>query len=152
MKIRSGFVSNSSSSSYVIVIEKSVFDNLLTQLSELQRDILAFLSGREGNENSQTFMGQKVVTIQYTEGNYSTLEDYAPGMGETGYKGILEKRFQEAQAKALAQNEDASYEDVQRILGKVKDEDPDPFEEWESIEEKIDALPKDKVLRFEQDF
>lgn len=152
MKIRSGFVSNSSSSSYVIVIEKGAFDNLLTQLTELQRDIIAYLSGRDGNEKSQMFMGNKVITLQYTEGNYGTLEDYAPGMGETGYRGIQEKRYREAEKKALAENEDATQEDVLRILGKVKDEDPDPFEEWEAIEEKINALPKDKILRFEQDF
>lgn len=150
MKIRTGFVSNSSSSSYVIVLEKSVYDQLVAQLTELQRDILAFLSGRDENATQQ-FMGHTVVTIQYTEGNYSTLDDYAEGMGETGYKGFIEKRLEEVKAKVLAENEDATWEDINKALGKVKDEEPDYREEWEQVVEKINALPTDKVLRFEQD-
>jgi len=145
MKIRTGFVSNSSSSSYVIVLEKSVYDQLLSQLTDLQKDILVFLSGRDESA-TQEFMGHTVVTIQYTEGNYSSLDDYTEGMGETGYQGIREKKLREAQEKALKGDEDATWGDIE-----IEEDNIDAQEEWEKVIEKIDALPKDKVLRFEQD-
>ena len=143
MKTRSGFVSNSSSSSYVIVVEKTEFDKLKATLTDLQKDILAYLSGRG---ESQRFMGNEVVTIQYTEGNYSTLEDYAEGMGETGYQGIREKKLREAKERALKENEDATWEDLE-----IEGDDIDAYEEWEKVIEKIDKLPKEKVLRFDSD-
>jgi len=43
MKIRMGFVSNSSSSSFVIFVKKSDFDKIQATLSDLEKDILAFI-------------------------------------------------------------------------------------------------------------
>lgn len=136
------------------MIEKSVFDNLLTQLSEAQKDILAYLSGRGA---SQKFMGNQVVTIQYTQGNYSSLDDYAPGDGDTSFQEKRSKKIEEAKAKLLEKNPDATWEDVQREIGEAAEEYDEenefsPSEEWEAVVEKIEELPKDKVLQFESDF
>jgi len=40
MKIRNGFVSNSSSSSFVIVTDKETFEDVLNTFSETERDFL----------------------------------------------------------------------------------------------------------------
>lgn len=78
MKIRSGFVSNSSSSSYVIVIEKEAYDQMYSQLSNIQKDIISFL--RDGRVCE--FGSGQAVVIQYVSGNCSTLENYCLGDGD----------------------------------------------------------------------
>ena len=132
MKTRTGFVSNSSSSSYVIVVEKEAFEKLYAQLSDIQKDIAKFLQQYGGGV--ETFMGGQVVVMQYASGNYSTLEDYSPGDG-----GVMNSNAKKA----------ATWDDVEP---KADDEGLEPWEVWEEVEEKLDALPKGSVLKFSNDF
>ena len=71
MKIRQGFVSNSSSSSFVIFVEKKDYDKIVAELSVLEKDILSAVSP----EKIKAF-GKNLMKIGYMSGNYSTLEDY----------------------------------------------------------------------------
>jgi hypothetical protein len=67
MKVRTGFVSNSSSSSYVIFVKKADFDTVMSE-----KDLLNYISP----ENIQAF-GMDLVKIGYVSGNYSSFEDYS---------------------------------------------------------------------------
>lgn len=117
MKTRSGFVSNSSSSSYVIIFEKNEYDKLMLELTDLQRDIMDFF--RDGNP-VQRFGLNDIVFISYVEGNDSTLEYYSPN-----------------------RNCEKSIED----LLKESEERLDYYDEWRMIKNKINAIPKEKCLQ-----
>lgn len=81
MKIRQGFVTNSSSSSYVVVIEKDYFDEQVKKLSPYLKAVCKALKNND-NITKQKFMGKDIMVLTYTSGNYSTMEDldvdYAP--------------------------------------------------------------------------
>jgi len=71
MKIRTDFVTNSSSSSYVVIIEKDKYDEALAQeKSEITKQLLAFLEPR-----NEKFGAMEVMVLSYMEGNYSTFEE-----------------------------------------------------------------------------
>ena len=142
MKTRTGFVSNSSSSSYVVLVEKEAYDKLFAQLSDLERDIVQFLQQDGGGVRK--FMGGEVVVMQYVSGNYSTLEDYSPGDG-----GVMNSKAAKDALEMLEKDDNATYGDVEPEDG---DEVKEPYEIWDEIEEKIDALPKGSFLKFSNDF
>ena len=81
MKIRQSFVTNSSSSSFVVVIEKDYFDDQVKQLSPYLKAVMKALKAASV-VNKQKFMGTDVMVFTYTCGNYSTMEnidvDYTP--------------------------------------------------------------------------
>ena len=58
MKIRSGFVSNSSSSSFVIVVLKEAHENALKQMTPYQSDVIGQLIYKEGK-----FLGNDIVAL-----------------------------------------------------------------------------------------
>jgi len=65
MKIRQGFVSNSSSSSFVIFASKEVFDATLAECSEIERKVAElFLT-----EKPEFFLGRRVLSYSYCTGN-----------------------------------------------------------------------------------
>ena len=71
MKIRMGFVSNSSSSSFVIFVKKSDFDKIQAMLSGLEKDILAFIEPK----NVKAF-DMDLVKIDYFTGNDDSFDSY----------------------------------------------------------------------------
>lgn len=71
MKIRSGFVSNSSSSSFVMFVQKEDYDKVFETLDDLEKDIIKHINPREVNA-----FGKKLIKIGCISGNYSSFEDY----------------------------------------------------------------------------
>lgn len=64
MKIRSGFVSNSSSSSFVLVVTKEAYDKVLTNEDPITRAILGAVMGAE------TVLGRECMTYGYCSSEY----------------------------------------------------------------------------------
>ena len=70
MKIRNGFVSNSSSSSFVIILTKDQYTELLKTIDDYQKKVLDAL----GHEEAKV-CGQDAIIFQGMQGNYSSFED-----------------------------------------------------------------------------
>jgi hypothetical protein len=68
MKIRAGFVTNSSSTSYTIVIDTEYLNEVLAKLHPYVKAVVNAL------RDDQKFMGKKVSILSYVSGNYDTLE------------------------------------------------------------------------------
>lgn len=64
MKVRQGFVSNSSSSSFVIFASKEVFEAVMKDLTELQRTIVSRFT-----EGPKHFLGKDIMSYGYQSGN-----------------------------------------------------------------------------------
>ena len=71
MKYRNGFVSNSSSSSFMILLRKEDYLEVYNNLSDLERDIVNFLEPETINK-----FGIEFIKLSGMTGNYSSLEDY----------------------------------------------------------------------------
>jgi hypothetical protein len=65
MKVRLGFVSNSSSSSFIALMRKQDYNTVISNLSPLAAAVAKHLSG------NVKFCGQDHVRIAYISGNYS---------------------------------------------------------------------------------
>jgi hypothetical protein len=126
MKTRQGFVSNSSSSSFVIIIAKPAFDTLYAGLDDVQRDMVAYVSE---NCTPATFGNGEVVALTFMEGNYSTFENYTPGDGGV-YKQPTVK--------------DADGKDV--LLDDCEVEEW--YETFDKVKKQIKKLSKNSVLEF----
>jgi len=70
MKIRNGFVSNSSTSSFIIILSKEKYNKLLTEVDSYQKAVLEELGFEE-----DTILGQRAVIITGSKGNYSSFKD-----------------------------------------------------------------------------
>ncbi len=69
MKTRSGFVSNSSSSSFALILKEDDYAALVSKASPLAQSVAAYIGGENGK------LGDIVIrAISWMEGNSSTLE------------------------------------------------------------------------------
>lgn len=83
MKARQGFVSNSSSSSFVMFATAETFEAVLSQCNELQKMVAEkFISGPED------FLGRRVMNYSYESGN---IGDYCCDLVSEVVEGFAEK-------------------------------------------------------------
>jgi hypothetical protein len=73
MKIRSGFVSNSSSSSFVLFTSKENYDKVYKEFDALEKAVADYVSSNGG-----TFNGIPLIKLGYISGNYDSFEDWEP--------------------------------------------------------------------------
>ena len=71
MKIRSGFVSNSSSSSFVVIAPKNIVDDVLNELTTNEKAAVNWIK-----TGDKLFCGKVVTVFQGMTGNYSSWEDF----------------------------------------------------------------------------
>jgi hypothetical protein len=69
VKNQYGFVSNSSSSSFIIIMTEEDFKKLYDEVDSYQKEVISLLV------DSQKFNGQVVKVISGISGNYSSFED-----------------------------------------------------------------------------
>lgn len=69
MKVRLGFVSNSSSSSFLVLMKENDYKQMVASFVPLSAAVMDFLA------KDEMFCGEKHVKISYVEGNYSWAED-----------------------------------------------------------------------------
>jgi hypothetical protein len=68
MKYRNGFVSNSSSSSFVVVVAKETADKVLGGMDKYDQSVINFI------RKDQTFLGKNVSVFTCMTGNMSSWE------------------------------------------------------------------------------
>lgn len=70
MKIRQGFVTNSSSTSYTVVIEKEYFNEIIKTFSPFVKAVCKALA----DGKPQKFLGKDVIVLTWGSGNNDTIE------------------------------------------------------------------------------
>lgn len=70
MKTRSGFVSNSSSSSFIYILSAEKYEKLLAELDIYQREVLKKLRTQRTK-----ILDQDAVVVSGVHGNYSSFDD-----------------------------------------------------------------------------
>lgn len=68
MKIRNGFVSNSSSSSFVVVVSKKDADEVINEMNAYEQAVINFI------KKNQKFMGKEVSVFTCMSGNMDSWE------------------------------------------------------------------------------
>jgi len=126
MKIRSGFVSNSSSSSFVAWVPKEEWETLKQTFDSLEMAIAEYLT-----DTSNVF-GQECISFHSVSGNYDSFE-YYPDV-ELVWKAALEADG------TLEEPSDAH--DKRNMLRDAKND----------LVDKIQSLPKDKCLVHTEDY
>jgi len=104
MKIREGFVSNSSSSSFVMVVSKKKWDEEYDKLHPYIKAHVDFL-GEHGTNKTGTFNGTEVMMFGYPSGNNSPYEYEEPSYEGEIPEDMEENELVEEFEKKLAEGE-----------------------------------------------
>lgn len=70
MKIRTGFVSNSSTSSYVLIVTKKNFEKVLKNSDDLTKKLIQRLKTHE----FQKAFGKELCVLYWSEGNFNIVD------------------------------------------------------------------------------
>lgn len=76
MKVRTGFVSNSSSSSYLVIIPKEKRAEVESKMDPVALAVIE----RIGWQEIENFMGQELLKMEWVTGNYAWPEIYSDNM------------------------------------------------------------------------
>ena len=119
MKIRSGFVSNSSSSSFLAIIKRDDYDKIIKSLSPIGQSLLEYVGWTK-----KGFAGHDCVLIYYVTGNYSSFECMDGGAVIDRAQEIADNRGVELpdDYDDEEQRADFLYEDLYQILDKFKEQ------------------------------
>lgn len=133
MKVRKGFVSNSSSSSFIAALSRSEYELLIRNLDAMQRGVMeAWGYDRAGD----------VVVVEFLEGEAGD-DNPSPF---TVYERAVENGFEndkiEAAKKVMSKDKFHDYV-VDALQGYSDDDLPDICDVIQSIEEEIRELAKD---------
>lgn len=85
MKSRQGFVSNSSTSSFILITTKENFDKCYNELNDVEKKIVDFVT------DEAKFLDTDCRTIEYIQGNYSTFEYDDPELTSEDFEKIEEE-------------------------------------------------------------
>ena len=90
MKIRSGFVSNSSSSSYLLIVPKETHEEVYPLLNPYCQETINYII-----EGPLTILGQECYVLNWWSGNINTFEDWSPNVPcpegyDEDYSGVYE--------------------------------------------------------------
>jgi hypothetical protein len=96
MKIRNGFVSNSSSSSFILKIPKDSFEDWEKSLSKVEKELLDEVGGR----STQIILGIECVEISRAMGHSEGMFDYIDVEGDECLCEIWEEMMEKLPEKA----------------------------------------------------
>jgi hypothetical protein len=88
MKIRNGFVSNSSSSSFVVVIPKEDYEKMMNEVDGFQKAVIEALGPKKDN-----VFGREAMIISGFHGNISSFEYMEPDFKD--YYDLDEEEFED---------------------------------------------------------
>jgi len=116
MKVRNGFVSNSSSSSFVLVTTKLNFDKVYEGLDIIEKKIVDFISKDVGK-----FLNTDLKKIHYCSGNYDSFEDFDLDLSEEEKQSIMKEKGFEDEDELDEYLEDIVYENLEKIEEKLQE-------------------------------
>jgi len=118
-----------------LIIEKTTYDSLYVTLSDLQQDMLKYLTR---GVQPKPFLGQTILAIPLQQDGYDLLEDFNPK--EDGRN--VSNAIAAAAAAALEEDEDAVWGDVEPK--KLKNFNWES--EWRHIKKTLKDLPEGTVI------
>lgn len=115
MKTRTGFVSNSSASSFIVITTRENWKKVSKNLHPMALDVAKGLKQSKGDE----FLGQEVVSFGIASGHdYHWAEDWEPSCPDDAKDSIPEEWKNNSEWTSAEYDVDAIWEDVVAELRK----------------------------------
>lgn len=94
MKIRTGFVSNSSSSSFIVLVEEDKYNKFVETLDQYQKQVLEYIEPCK-----TSVFNIDAIEITGSSGNYSSFEDCSLDISDEDQQLIDDEEFDKIQEK-----------------------------------------------------
>lgn len=134
MKIRNGFVSNSSSTAFVLMTTEENFKKSISNLKGWQKEILNIIS----TKNLKPFLGHKIISIEI----FST-ESVLEGLGLGLYEGCFPKT--EKHINEVKEAEISSLPDYKKVYYYYNLESS-IWDAIEDLEKELEKISKDSYM------